>query len=91
MPIEVEGDVQWLLNRNATGWMVTLINPAGQEKPQQGITATDYRENRKVTIRTTPAITSARDRLLPEDKLEVKSNAVTLEVSAGGVRIIELK
>jgi hypothetical protein len=91
MPVEVRGDVQWLINKNATGWMVTLLNPAGAAKPQQGITPTDYRENRTVTITAKTPIKSAVDRLLPDDPLTVKANAVTLEVPAGAVRIIELK
>lgn len=91
MPVEVRGDVQWLVNKNKTGWMVTLLNPAGAVKPQQGITPTDYRENRKVTIKTRSPIKSAVDRLLPDDPLRVEGNRVTLEVPAGGVRIVELK
>lgn len=91
MPIEVDGDVQWLVNRTQTGWLVTLLNPAGQEKPQQGITATDFRQNRPVTIRSRVTIQTARDRLLTTDKLEAKNNVVRTEVPAGGVRIIELR
>jgi hypothetical protein len=91
MPIEVDGDVQWLLNKNAAGWMLTLLNPAGQDKPQQGITPTDYRQNRKVTIRSSVPITSAVDKLLPTDPLKVADNTVELTVPAGDVRIIELK
>jgi hypothetical protein len=91
MPLEVRGDVQWLVNRTNTGWMVTLLNPAGQAKPQHGITPTDYRENRMVTISARVPIAMARDRLLPDDAIAVKENRVTLEVPAGGVRVIELK
>jgi len=91
MPVEVEGDVEWLVSRSDKGWLVTLLNPAGQLKPQQGITPTDYRENRSVVIRCRLPITSARDRLLPSEKLEVKGNALQLEVLAGSVRIIELQ
>jgi hypothetical protein len=91
MPIEVEGDVGWLLNRTQTGWLVTLLNPAGQDKPQQGITPTDYTQNRQVTITSHVPIASARDRLLPDDPLKVEANRMTLEVPAGGVRIVELK
>lgn len=32
MPIEVDGDVQWMVNRTHTGWTVALLNPAGQSK-----------------------------------------------------------
>jgi hypothetical protein len=91
MPIEVEGDVEWLVNRSDTCWLVTLLNPAGQNKPQQGITPTDFRENRSVTIRPRVKISTARDRLLPDDQLTVENGAVQCEVSAGAVRIIELR
>jgi hypothetical protein len=95
MPIEVEGDVQWMVNRGRDGWMVTLINPAGQDKPQQGITATDYRQSKAVTIRSRTAVRSAVDRLLPTDRLEVGDGPggcreIRAEVLAGGLRIIEL-
>ena len=90
-PIEVRGAVEWLVNRTETGWAVTLLNPAGQPKPQQGILPTDYRENRAVTLRSRVPIRAARDRLAPSEKLEVRENAVPCEVPAGGVRIIDLK
>jgi len=91
MPVEVDGDVEWLLSRTATGWLVTLLNPAGQQKPQQGITPTDFRENRRVTIRSRLPIQRARDRLLPDEPLAVRGGAVECEVVAGGVRLVELK
>ena len=91
MPVEVEGDVEWLVNRTAQSWTVTLLNPAGQAKPQQGITPTDFRQNRLVTIRSRVPVQSARDILLPDERLEVRQNAVRLEVCAGGVRIVEMK
>ncbi len=91
MPIEVRGDVNWLVNRTPTGWLVTLINPAGQDKPQQGITPTDYRQNRRIEITSRVPISTARDRLLPDDPLKVEAGTVKLEVPAGGVRLIELR
>jgi len=96
MPIEVEGKVQWLLNRTQKGWAVTMLNPAGQDKPQQGITPTDFRENQKITIRSKLPIQTASDLLQPTDPLRVQQDPIghwTLEceVSAGGVRIIYLE
>lgn len=91
MPVEVEGEVEWLVNRSARGWLLTLLNPAGQAKPQQGITPTDYRENRAVLIRTHVPVRSARDRLRPDAVLAVENGTVRCEVTAGGVRIIELQ
>jgi hypothetical protein len=91
MPVEVEGDVEWLVNRTSRGWTVTLLNPAGQPKPQQGIVPTDYRQNRPVTIRARVPLKSARDLLAPADTLTVRDNAVSCEVLAGGVRLVELE
>jgi hypothetical protein len=95
MPVEVRGDVEWLVNRTDTGWLVTLLNPAGQAKPQQGITPTDFRENRKVVIRSAGPVTAAADWLFPEEKLvpqaQGKGAMLELVVPAGGVRIVELK
>lgn len=90
-PVTVEGDVEWSVNRNKSGWMVTLLNTRGQLKPQQGIFPTDYRENQTVTIRGRVGFKSARDRLLETDTFTVKDNAVTLTVPAGAVRIMELR
>ncbi len=96
MPVEVEGDVEWLVNRTGKGWAVTLLNPAGQAKPQHGITPTDFRQNKPVTIHCRVPVATARDWLMPDDKLAVETaNAdqrqVRLEVPAGGVRIIALE
>jgi hypothetical protein len=95
MPVEVDGDVEWMINRNKTGWLVTLLNAAGQTKPQQGITPTDFRENRNVTVRVVVPVAAASDWLFPEEKLSVQANEsgskIQLVVPAGAVRIIELK
>lgn len=91
MPVQVDGDVGWMLNRAGDCWLVTLLNPAGDLKPQQGLFPTDYRENRAVVIRSHLPITTARDRLLPDQPLGVENNTVRLEVPAGGVRVVELR
>ena len=90
MPVEVDGDVEWMVNKLKNGWAVTLINPAGDVKPQHGIFPTDFRENRTITIRSHVPVRAAHDRLLPTDKMTVNDNTVTVTVTAGSVRIIEL-
>jgi hypothetical protein len=90
MPVEVDGDVEWLLNRTADGWLVALLNPAGQDKPQHGITPTDYRENREVVITASVPVMSAGDWLVPDEELIVESGVLRCVVPAGGVRIVEL-
>jgi hypothetical protein len=95
MPVEVEGPVEWMVNRNEGGWVVTLLNPAGQAKPQQGITPTDFRQNKTVTIHSALPVRNASDWLFPEERLAPEAygtgSALTLTVPAGGVRIVELR
>jgi len=91
MPIRVRGDVEWAVNKNKRGWMVTLLNTAGQIKTQQGISPTDFRHNCTVTVTARVPIRTARDRLMPADRFEVKGNRLTCVVPAGGVRILELR
>jgi hypothetical protein len=88
MPVEVSGNVEWLVNRTKTGWIVTLLNPAGQAKPQQGITPTDFRENRAVTIRSAGPIAGASDWLFPDEPLVPRGKTLELVVPAGRVRIV---
>ncbi len=91
MPVEVDGDVQWLVNRSKDGWLVTLINSAGVHKCQQGIAPTDFRENRTVRIHAHEPITAAHDRLLETDRFDVADNSVSVLVPAGAVRIMEVR
>jgi len=95
MPVEVRGGVEWLVNRTATGWVVALLNPAGQAKPQQGITPTDFREARPVVIRSVGPVASASDWLDPDLAIaahaEGAGSTIELTVPAGGVRIVEIK
>jgi len=91
MPVEVTGDVEWSVNKTETGWLVTLLNPAGETKPQQGIVPTDFTESRAVTIKAGVPLKSARDRLDASTQLTVADNTVICVVPAGGVRVIELR
>ena len=40
-PVKVEGDVEYLVNRNSRGWVVTIFNDSGVFKPQQGLAQVD--------------------------------------------------
>lgn len=89
--MEVDGGVEWSLNRTSSAWLVTLLNPAGQAKPRHGITPTDFRENRSVTLRTSFDVASASDWRMPDDPPAVTGRRVELTVPAGAVRIVEIR
>jgi hypothetical protein len=95
LPIEVEGEVEWLLNRTATGWLVGLFNPAGNTRLQHGVGPTDYRKERTVAIRSPLNITKTSEWFTDEAQGVVAEQngrwVVKIAVPAGGVRIIQLE
>jgi hypothetical protein len=90
-PVKVTGDVEYLINRTKSGWVVTLINNNGVFKPPQGMAQVD--RNGKVTARLTVSglnIQSAVD-WVTDKTLAVSGSAVTIELAPGGVAIVEVK
>ena len=90
-PIAVEGDVERLINRTESGWVVTLINNNGVMKPQQGMAQVDRSAVVTVTLALRgQAIKSARE-WTDNKALDVnKQGAVTVTIPPGGVAIVEL-
>ena len=50
VPLKIEGDIEFLINRTANGWIVTLLNNNGVFKPQQGMAQVDRNASVTVTI-----------------------------------------
>jgi len=94
-PIKVSGDVEYLLNRNETGWVVTLINNNGVFKPQQGLAQVDRKAYVNATI-SLPGQTIQKAVDWTSDKeVNVKEtnsgSTVEVSIAPGGVAIIELR
>ena len=91
MPIQVRGDVEYLVNRTANGWLVTLFNNNGVYKPQQGLAQIDRREIVTTTIDAPFMINSASE-WIAERSLEVTRekahNRVKLSLAPGTVAIV---
>ena len=89
-PLRVEGDVEYLINRNSRGWVVTLFNDNGVFKPQQGLAQVDRSAvaTAKITMRAegiASAVEWTSDRPVATDK-----NSVTVSIPAGGIAVVEL-
>jgi hypothetical protein len=94
-PVRVAGDVQHLVNRTPTGWVVTLFNNDGVDKPQQGMARVDRRAVRAVTLGLRAGEIAAAREWTAETTLAVTKDAqgrpsVRLDVPPGGVRVVEL-
>jgi len=94
-PVQVEGEVEYLVNRNSRGWVVTLFNDNGVFKPQQGLAEVDRSANVKVRLSLRgSAIQSAREWTADQNvEVERKTglpDAVNINISPGGIAVVEL-
>ncbi len=88
-PVKVSGDVEYLINRTANGWVVTLINNNGVFKPQQGLAQVDRNAYVSVTIGLRSGqIQSATDWIT--DRALNPAN-LTVSIAPGGVAVVELR
>lgn len=94
-PVRVEGDVEYLINRSARGWVVTLFNDNGVFKPQQGMAQVDRSAIVNATVSLRGAAISSATEWTSERTLTVKKQAgssdiVSVNIAAGGIAVAEL-
>jgi len=94
-PVKVKGDVEYLVNRNDKGWVVTLLNNNGVFKPQQGLAQVDRSANVTATITLTGQSVQKAWDWMNEKEVAVKNeggqNSVTVTIAPGSLAIIELR
>jgi len=95
-PVKVAGDVEYLINRNSRGWVVTLFNDNGVFKPQQGLATVDRGARASVTISLRGFGISSATEWTSDQTLGVKrsageSDSVTVNLAAGGIAVVELR
>jgi hypothetical protein len=88
-PVKVTGDVEYLINRTAHGWIVTLINNNGVFKPQQGMAQVDRRAEVSVRISLRSGQIQSANDLITDRALNPEN--LTVQLAPGGVAIVELK
>jgi hypothetical protein len=95
-PIEVNGDVEYLVNRKDNGWVVTLFNNNGVFKPQQGLAQVDRAAYVTAGISLRGANVARAQEWLSDRSLEIKkqtgtSDGITVSIAPGGIAIVELQ
>jgi hypothetical protein len=88
MPLKVTGDVEYLVNRTANSWIVTLLNNNGVFKPQQGMAQVD--RSAYVTVTIGNQIKGATE-LISDAPIKANNGVVTLQIPPGGVSIVEVR
>lgn len=92
-PVRVSGEVQYLVNRNERGWVVTLINNKGVLKPQQGLAQVDRSASVEVKVSLKGRAAAQAREWIDEKKLDLLrengDSSVKLNIAPGGVKIVE--
>lgn len=93
-PVKVRGDVEYLINSSANGWIVTLLNNSGVYKPAHGLAQVDRTAYVTATINVPgKPIESAVD-WITDNPVEVKDlsgeRVVSVRIAPGAVAVIEL-
>jgi hypothetical protein len=89
VPVKIVGDVEYLINRTATGWIVTLLNNNGVFKPQQGMAQVDRGSYVTATINMS-GMKSATE-WISESALQTENGKATLQIPPGGLAIVEIQ
>lgn len=91
LPIKVEGNLEYIINRTARGWVVGLINNEGVSKRPSKAVEVDPSKTQQAVVALKSGALSAANEWCTESKLDIANgNAVMLEVPPGEVRIVEL-
>lgn len=88
-PVKVDGDVEYLINRTANGWVVTLINNNGVFKPQQGLAQVDRTAHETVKIGLRNGKIEGATDWITDHALPVEN--LTVLIAPGAVAVIELR
>jgi len=94
-PVHVDGDVEYLVNRNSRGWVITLSNDNGVFKPQQGLAQVDRSASIQVKLSLHGAqLLSANewtsDQAIAIQRQVNQPDSVTVNIAPGGIAVVEL-
>ena len=94
LPFRVEGDIEYIINRNKTGWVVTLMNNRGvyKEMLAKEIVDPDQRSPVKIILPWKPSAVKEwrQDKTLPAKAADGKW-VVDITVPAGDVRVVAIR
>lgn len=90
-PVQVRGNVEYLINRTDNGWLVTLLNNNGVYKPQQGMAQVDRDAYVNVAISLRGEKIQTASDWISDAALKPESNNLNLRLGPGAIAVVELK
>jgi len=91
VPVKVTGDVEYLINRTANGWVVTMFNNNGVFKPQQGMAQVDRSAYVNVTITLPGQQIQSATEWTSDTALKVERGNLNVQIAPGSLAIVELR
>src|SRR5205085_5926266 len=89
-PVKVSGDVEYLINRTANSWIVTLLNNKGVYKTQQGMPTVDRSAYVNVNITLVGQQIRAASDWISNTSVKISGSTVSAQIPPGGIAIIEI-
>lgn len=89
-PLKVDGNVEYLINRTANSWVVTLLNNNGVFKTQQGMAQVDRSAYVNVRISLPGKQIQRATEWTTDTSLRPNSNTVTIQIAPGSLAIVEI-
>ena len=89
-PVKVTGDVEYLINRTANGWVVTLLNNNGVFKTQQGMAHVDRSAYVDVTISLSGRQIQTAAEWTTDTPLKVTAGSVSVSIAPGSLAVISV-
>jgi hypothetical protein len=90
-PVRVNGDVEYLINRTGSGWIVTLLNNNGVYKTQQGMAQVDRNAYVNVSISLRDEKIQSATEWISDSGLRIESDRISLSIPPGSLSIVELR
>jgi hypothetical protein len=94
LPVEVSGDVEYMINRLPTSWVVTLINNNGVTKTPRDAPVVDPAGAREVTVTYTGGVPAGFTSWLSDKTVAAATGtsgrSVTMNLPPGELEVIEI-
>lgn len=90
-PVQVRGDVEYLINRTSKGWVITLLNNNGVYKTQQGMAQVDRNAYVNVSITVRGEKIQSANEWISDAALTVDLDGIKLRIAPGAIAVVELK
>jgi hypothetical protein len=90
LPITVDGDIHYMINRTADGWVIGLINHAGSDKTPYTPVVIDPAQARTITVTLQTGTLTGVKEWMTESALPHRKNQTRVVVPPGEVRILML-